>query len=137
MTGPQTNAEYLKAMAGLRATMEQRAADTKAQEAEKLKPRDLASFDAHALAKKLRPLIESDGRGYREICLDAGITSPDLTRMMSFQPVSAAKIFAICDWAGLDPRAFYRPPKRAVKHAMFHVATTETAKKALKRKGRA
>jgi len=99
---------------------------------------ELAAFDTLALARRLRPMLDYDGRGWRVIAERIGVTTPDLSRVMAGQDISAAKVFAICDWAGLDPRGFYRaasqadkPRKRPrpaglKKPATFHVSSTET-----------
>ncbi|MEP9389632.1 hypothetical protein [Mesorhizobium sp. KR9-304] len=105
------------AMAGLRKTIEERLADGSARAGAQSA---LAQYDTVALGRLIRPLLEKDGRGWRALAAEIGVTSPDLSRVISGQTVSAAKIFAICDWAGIDPRRFYRPAKkRAVKPKRF------------------
>ena len=69
----------------------------------------LVSYDMEGLALVLRPALEWDGRGWRTIAAEIGVTSPDLSRVMARQDISAAKVFAICDWLKLDARKFYRP----------------------------
>lgn len=69
----------------------------------------LASYDYRALGKLLRPALEADGRGWRALAGEIGVTSPDLSRIVNGQPVSAPKVFAVCDWLGIDDRQFYTP----------------------------
>jgi len=149
--------DILRDMARLRRALEKRmrrddraeelAARERAGDRGKMRCGPLASFDTPGLAGLLRPMLEFDGRGWRAIAAEMGVTSPDLSRVMARQDISAAKVFAICDWAGLDPRAFYRPalgapkprkrPRRTVKPGgragpkvgeMFHGKSTETGK---------
>lgn len=69
----------------------------------------LVSYDTRALALTLRPALDWDGRGWRAIAAEIGVTAPDLSRIMAGQDISAAKVFAICDWLRVEPRKFYRP----------------------------
>jgi hypothetical protein len=69
----------------------------------------LVSYDTRGLAQVLRPALEWDGRGWAACAAEIGVTSPDLSRVMAGQDISAAKVFAICDWLRIDPRKFYRP----------------------------
>lgn len=136
--------ETTRAMARLRKALEARMRDDDRRERAESRKRkadgDLVSYDTRALAKLLRPALEWDGRGWRAIAAEIGVTSPDLSRVMSGQDISAGKVFAICDWLKLDPRRFYRPlkgerpcfkgkPRRASSRpaaAMFHGKSTET-----------
>ena len=93
---------------------------------------ELVSYDTRALALILRPALEWDGRGWSRIAAEIGVTAPDLSRVMAGQDISAAKVFAICDWLRLDPRRFYRPLKgvpatyRGPRRArVFHGKSTE------------
>lgn len=70
----------------------------------------LADYDYRALGKALRPRLEADGRGWRKLAAEIGVTLPDLSRISSGQPVSAGKVFAVCDWLGVPERRFYTPP---------------------------
>jgi hypothetical protein len=110
------SSDIAAAMAGLRKTIEERLADGSnlagSQSA-------LAQYETAALGRLIRPLLEKDGRGWRAQAAEIGVTSPDLSRVISGQTVSAAKIFALCDWAGIDPRRFYKPAKRRVKPKCF------------------
>ena len=76
---------------------------------------ELAAFDMAALARKLRPMLEYDGRGWRVLAAEIGVTSPDLSRVMAGQAIAYEKVRAICEWAGLDPDRFYRPAAGAPK----------------------
>lgn len=96
-----------------RMRMDERAEELRRREGRPIRPGELAAYDTAALGRRLRPMLEYDGRGWRELAAEIGVTSPDLSRVMAGQDVSAAKVFAICDWAGLDPRAFYRRPTGA------------------------
>lgn len=69
----------------------------------------LVAYDTLGLAAVLRPALTWDGRGWRAIAAEIGVTSPDLSRVMAGQDIAAQKIFAICDWLGIDARKFYRP----------------------------
>lgn len=130
----------LRAMARLRKALEKRMRiDDRAEELaarEKGRPiraGTLAAYDTAALGRKLRPMLEYDGRGWRALADEIGVTSPDLSRVMAGQDIAAQKVFAICDWAGLDVRAFYRAPlgapparKRPRRGLVFHGKSTET-----------
>lgn len=129
-----------RAMARLRKALEKRMRmDDRAEELagrEKGRPiraGTLAAYDTATLGRKLRPMLEYDGRGWRALADEIGVTSPDLSRVMAGQDIAAGKIFAICDWAGLDARSFYRAPlgaapprKRPRRCRMFHGKSTET-----------
>jgi hypothetical protein len=133
----------LRAMARLRKALEKRMAmDDRAEELARREPKAkasvLADFDMRAFARRLRPIIDFDGRGYRAIADEIGVTSPDLSRVMAAQQLAYPKVRAICDWAGLDPDTFYLPPLNAPKprkrprptarrqSRVFHVTSTET-----------
>lgn len=107
---PETIADI---MARMRQTLAERVADQETQAKLSLKPRDLASYDTAALGRVIRPMLEKDGRGWRVLAAEIGVTSPDLSRIMAGQSVSAPKIYAICDWAGIPDRQFYKPPRKA------------------------
>ena len=79
--------------------------------------RELADYDTSALGRRIRPMIERDGRGWRAVAGDIGVTSSDLSRIMAGQQIAAGKVFAICDWAGIDPRRFYVKPLGASRRA--------------------
>jgi len=132
----------LRAMARLRRALEKRMAmDDRAEELARREQRPraghLADFDMRALARRLRPMLEYDGRGWRALAEEMGVTSSDLSRVMASQQLAYPKVRAICGWAGLDPDAFYLPPLNAPKPRkrprptarrarVFHVTTTET-----------
>ncbi|TIX71131.1 MAG: hypothetical protein E5V25_08815 [Mesorhizobium sp.] len=131
----------LRAMARLRKALEKRmrmddrAEELSVREGRPIRAGTLAAYDTAALGRKLRPMLEYDGRGWRALADEIGVTSPDLSRVMAGQDIAAGKVFAICDWAGLDERAFYRPPlgapkprKRPRRCRMFHGKSTETGK---------
>lgn len=138
------DASIASAMARLRKALEKRMRlDDRAEELaarEKTRPiraGTLAAYDTAALGRKLRPMLEFDGRGWRALADEIGVTSSDLSRVMAGQDIAAQKIFAICDWAGLDARAFYRAPIGAPKPRkrprqvarsarVFHGKSTET-----------
>lgn len=140
-----SDTSILRAMARLRKALEKRMRmDDRAEELERREPLPrpirsgtLAAFDTALLGRKLRPMLEFDGRGWRTLADEIGVTSPDLSRVMAGQDIAAGKVFAICDWAGLDARAFYRPPlgappprKRPRRSRMFHGKSTETGVRA-------
>ncbi|MCF6111979.1 hypothetical protein [Mesorhizobium muleiense] len=132
----------LRAMARLRKALEKRMRmDDRAEElaarekGQPIRSGTLAAYDTAALGKKLRPMLEYDGRGWRALAEEIGVTSPDLSRVMAGQDIAAGKVFAICDWAGLDARSFYRAPlsapkprKRPRRGRTFHGKSTETGK---------
>src|SRR5690606_36698796 len=97
----------------MRMRMDERADELRQREARPIRAGALAAYDTAALGRKLRPMLEYDGRGCRELAAEIGETAPALSRVIAGQQVSVAKIFAICDWAVLDPRLFYRPPTGA------------------------
>lgn len=109
--------DITKAMANLRRTLERRIRhDERVERARAAKPvrsAERAAYDMAGLARRLRPMLEFDARGWAAIAVEIGVTSPDLSRVMAGQDIAAHKVFAICDWAGLDPRKFYRPPRGA------------------------
>lgn len=119
--------DVIAAMAKLRKALEKRM--RMADRAEELAARErerggapravragaLAAFDMAALARRLRPMLEYDGRGWRGIAAEIGVTSPDLSRVMAGQAIAYEKVRAICEWAGLDPDRFYRPAAGAPK----------------------
>ncbi|MCV3209623.1 hypothetical protein OHD62_17415 [Mesorhizobium sp. YC-39] len=138
----------LGAMARLRKALEKRMRmDDRAEELERreggrpIRSGTLAAYDTALLGRKLRPMLEFDGRGWRALADEIGVTSPDLSRVMAGQDIAAGKVFAICDWAGLDARAFYRPPLGAPpprkrprqtgrSPRVFHGKSTETGVRA-------
>ena len=114
---PHDEAEIARAMARLRKALTARI--RRDEQAERraarrtLPPRDLADYDLAAMAQLLRPRLERDGRGWRVVAAEIGVTAPDLSRVMAGQQIAAGKVFAICDWAKVDPRRFYRAPRAA------------------------
>lgn len=138
--------DITRAMARLRKALEKRmrlddrAEELAAREGRPIRSGNLAAYDSAALGRKLRPMLEFDGRGWRVLAAEIGVTAPDLSRIMAGQDISAAKVFAICDWAGLDARKFYRrpagapPPRKRVRPSLktvvprktSHVKSTET-----------
>jgi len=141
MTAPQD--DVAKAMAQLRKALEKRTRlDERAEQeraAKTVRSGDCAAYDMAGLARRLRPMLEFDGRGWAALAVEIGVTSPDLSRVMAGQDIAAHKIFAICDWAGLDPRKFYRPRSGAptprkrprpiskpTRGPVFHGKSTET-----------
>ncbi|TIX28262.1 hypothetical protein [Mesorhizobium sp.] len=133
----------LRDMARLRKALERRMRiDDRAEELRARQPRrvrdgTLADFDVRGLWRRLRPMLDFDGRGYRALSGEMGVTPSDLSRAGSGQHLSYPKVKAICDWAGLDPNAFYiapanagkprrRPRPTARRQRAFHVSSTET-----------
>ncbi|TIM07588.1 hypothetical protein [Mesorhizobium sp.] len=115
--------------------IDDRAEELRARACRPIRAGTLAAYDTAALGRKLRPMLEYDGRGWRALADEIGVTSPDLSRVMAGQDIAAGKIFAICDWAGLEARLFYRAPlgaakprKRPRRCRMFHGKSTETGK---------
>lgn len=129
-----------RAMARLRKALEKRMRiDDRKEELAARAPKPirrgaLAAYDTAVLARRLRPMLEFDGRGWRLLAEEIGVTAPDLSRVMAGQDIAAGKVFAICDWAGLDARTFYRPAATALKPRkrprrvpkVFHGKSTET-----------
>lgn len=99
---------------------------------------DLAGYDYRGLGQQLRPKLEEDGRGWRAIAPEIGVTISDLSRISAGQQVAAHKVIAVCDWAKLSVRAFYHPVASnnvlagfvtvgdVLSEEMFHGAHTET-----------
>ncbi len=140
MTRPSD--DMTRAMARLRRALERRMrmddrAEELARRERRPERRHLADFDMRGFARRIWPMLEFDGRGYRVIAREIGVTSADLSRVMAGQQLAYPKIRAICAWAGLDADAFYLPPLDAPKPRKrprptgrrgpkFHVAGTET-----------
>lgn len=135
--------DIAKAMASLRKALEKRMRHDdrveRTRAARPVLPGERAAYDMAALARRLRPMLEFDGRGWAVIAAEIGVTSPDLSRVMAGQDIAVHKVFAICDWAGLEPRKFYRrpcgapPPRkrprpvfRPARARVFHGKSTET-----------
>lgn len=97
-----------------RMRLDDRAEELARREAKPIR-QELADFDMRGFARRLRPMLEYDGRGYRAIAEEIGVTSPDLSRVMSGQQLAYPKVRAICAWSGLDPDRFYLPPPHAPK----------------------
>lgn len=133
----------LRAMARLRKALEKRmrmddrAEELSAREGRPIRSGRLAAYDTARLGRRLRPMLEYDGRGWKALADEIGVTSPDLSRVMAGQDIAAGKVFAICDWAGLNARSFYRPPRGAPpprkrprrtarRPRVFHGKSTET-----------
>ena len=66
-----------------------------------------AEYDWRGFASALRGRLANDGRGYRALADEIGVTVTDLSRAASGQMVSVGKVFAICDWMGVRARGFY------------------------------
>lgn len=115
MTAP----DIARAMKRLRAALEKRMRADDRMDARRaarpIRAGTLAAYDTAALGRRLRPMLEFDGRGWRALAAEIGVTSPDLSRVMAGQDIAAQKVFAICDWAGINPRRFYRAPEGAKK----------------------
>lgn len=90
----------------------------------------LAQYDYRELGRLSRARLEEDGRGWRVNADEIGVTASDLSRLANGQPVSAAKIIAVCDWLEVSFRAFYTAAPSAVARRetpeMFHGKSTET-----------
>lgn len=90
----------------------------------------LAQYDYRGLGRLARARLEEDGRGWRVNAAEIGVTASDLSRLANGQPVSAAKIIAVCDWLEVSFRAFYCAATAAVARRetpeMFHGKSTET-----------
>lgn len=90
----------------------------------------LAHYDYRGLGRLARHRLEQDGRGWRVNAAEIGVTASDLSRLANGQPVSAAKIIAVCDWLEVSFRAFYDPAAATIalreKAEMFHGNSTET-----------
>lgn len=84
---------------------------------------ELATYDYLALGRLLRPRLVADGRGWRALAAEIGVTSPDLSRICAGQTVGSQKVYAVCDWLGIDDRRYYLPPAAP---SVFHGERTET-----------
>ena len=83
----------------------------------------VAQFNYRGLGKLLRGALERDGRGWRVISREIGVTPTDLSRLSAGQPTSAHKVIAVCDWLHCPLRLFY-----SASNQVFHEEHTETAR---------
>jgi hypothetical protein len=111
MTGLQQDPdEIARAMAKLRRSLEKRIAEADAPAKGRARPgRARAEYNWRGLWAQIAPKVEWDGRGWRAVAAEIGVTAPDLSRIKAGQAVAANKVLAICAWADLDPWRFFRP----------------------------
>ena len=108
-----------------RMRMDDRAEDLAARAPRRVRERPLASFDMAGFGRRLRPMLECDGRGWKVLAAEIGVTSPDLSRVMAGQAIAYEKVRAICEWAGLNADRFYRrpadapPPRKRARSGCF------------------
>lgn len=69
-----------------------------------------ADYDWREFAILVRRRLAEDGRGYRALADEIGVTFTDLSRAASGQMISVHKVIAICDWMQVAVRAFYLKP---------------------------
>jgi hypothetical protein len=72
-----------------------------------------ADYDWREFARLLQRRLASDGRGYRALADEIGVTFTDLSRGASGQMLSAGKVIALCDWMQVSFRVFYLKPQPA------------------------
>lgn len=97
-----------------------------------------AGFDWRGFGRALRAALAGEGNPpLRRLADNIGVTATDLSRASSGTAVSIEKAFAIADWMGAEPRAFYLPPgdpppafgERAPNEInMLHLTPRETAR---------
>jgi hypothetical protein len=87
-----------------------------------------ADFDYRALGKQLRPVLDRDGRGWRALATEIGVTPSDQSRVCAGQATAAHKVIAVCDWLDCSLRSFYRAPGGIVPAKVLHGKRTETAR---------
>lgn|GEM_PF-3166566 len=71
-----------------------------------------ADYDWRMFASFLRERLRADGRGYRALAVEIGVTITDLSRAATGKELSVGKIIAICDWLDVAVRIFYLPPQK-------------------------
>lgn len=83
-----------------------------------------ADYDWRAFATLVRQRLANDGRGYRALSDEIGVTFTDLSRAAAGQMIAVHKVIAICDWMSVAVRSFYLKPMKSdccsgsnVKHA--------------------
>lgn len=69
-----------------------------------------ADYDWREFAILVRRRLAEDGRGYRALADEIGVTFTDLSRAASGQMIAVHKVIAICDWMQIAVRAFYLKP---------------------------
>lgn len=69
-----------------------------------------ADYDWREFAMLVRRRLAEDGRGYRALADEIGVTFTDLSRAASGQMISVHKVIAICDWMRVAVRSFYLKP---------------------------
>ena len=72
-----------------------------------------AEFDWRAFALALRHRLADDGRAYKAMADEIGVTVTDLSRAAGGQMVSVGKVFALCDWLRMPERRFYIAPAKS------------------------
>jgi hypothetical protein len=108
--------EIARAMANLRRSLEKRIAEADAPARGRARNgQALAKYDWRGLWARIAPKVEWDGRGWRAVAAEIGVTAPDLSRIKAGQAVAANKALAICAWANLDPWRFFSPADGAPK----------------------
>lgn len=69
-----------------------------------------ADYDWREFAILVRRRLAEDGRGYRALADEIGVTFTDLSRAASGQIIAVHKVIALCDWMQVAVRAFYLKP---------------------------
>ncbi len=75
----------------------------------------LADYDTREFARALHAKRRHDLRGIRAIAVEIGVTFSDMSRAMSGQGVSTAKVIALCRWLGVPVETFYLEPDLSLK----------------------
>ncbi len=73
-----------------------------------------ADYDWREFALLVRARLAEDGRGYRFLADDIGVTFTDLSRAATGQMIAVHKVIAICDWMGIAERKFYLKPMKSI-----------------------
>jgi hypothetical protein len=72
-----------------------------------------AAFDWQCFSRDCRAALSRANRGYRALAEEIGVTISDLSRAAGGANVSVEKVFAICDFIGVDARRYYRKPMKS------------------------
>lgn len=118
MSGPETPDDYSAAMASLRRSLEKRIA------ADERGPKPVASrvgYDWRRLGLDLRAKVAETGLPLRALGAEIGVTATDLSRLTSGTNVAIEKVFAACDWAGIDPRDYFQSQIKSTRCTSSHV----------------
>lgn len=84
-----------------------------------------AAFDWRSFGIRVRYKLARDDEALRPLADRLGVTSTDLSRASNGTNVGIEKVFAICDWLGVEPRSFYLKPMKSTRCTSPHVKRSE------------